>query len=92
MCGLWKSETWDKPCATSTPETWDQALCDIHSSSFQVPNSELLSESIKLKKEMPIFKMGFVGDSLSPIAHKMCIDGFCLGPGKMVHHHQASWS
>ena len=34
--------------------------------------------------------MGFVCDSLSPIAHKMCIDGFCLGPGKMVHHHQAS--
>ena len=40
----------------------------------------------------PGFKLwGFVGDSLSPIAHKMCVDGFCLGPGKMVHPHQASW-
>ena len=39
----------------------------------------------------PGFKLwGFVGDSLSPIAHKMCVDGFCLGPGKMVHPHQAS--
>ena len=28
----------------------------------------------------PGFKLwGFVGDSLSPIAHKMCVDGFCLG-------------
>ena len=33
---------------------------------------------------------GFVGDSLSPIAHKMCADGFCLGPGIMVHPRQAS--
>ena len=39
----------------------------------------------------PGFKLwGFVGDSLSPIAHKMCVDGFCLGHGKMVHPHQAS--
>ena len=30
----------------------------------------------------PGFKRwGFVGDSLSPIAHKMCVDGFCLEPG-----------
>ena len=39
----------------------------------------------------PGFKLwGFVGESLSPIAHKMCVDGLCLGPGKMVHPHQAS--
>ena len=31
-----------------------------------------------------------VGDSLSPIAHKTRFDGFCLGPGKMVHPHHAS--
>ena len=39
----------------------------------------------------PGFKLwGFVSDSLTPIAHKMCVDGFCLGPGIMVHPHQAS--
>ena len=31
----------------------------------------------------PGFKLwGFVGDSLSPIAHKVCVDGFCRGAWK----------